>query len=92
MRVNKSERMRETKSHLNVKRRKNMCVALPGKVLEVNGDTAVVDFSGNRVNAAAGLLEVKPGDRVLVHAGCILQIVSQSEAEELEGLLAELSM
>ncbi len=67
-----------------------MCVALPGKVVEVNDKTAVVDFSGNKVNAAAGLLEVKPGDHVLVHAGCILQIVSQSEAEELETLLEEL--
>ncbi len=68
-----------------------MCVALPGTVLEVNGDTAVVDFSGNKVNAAAGLIKVKEGDRVLVHAGCILQIVSQSEADEIEELLAEMS-
>ncbi len=67
-----------------------MCVALPGKVVEVKDKTAVVDFSGNRVTAAAGLLEVKPGDHVLVHAGCILQKVSQSEAEELETLFAEL--
>ncbi len=67
-----------------------MCVALPGTVVEVNDKTAVVDFSGNKVTAAAGLLEVKPGDHVLVHAGCILQKVSQSEAEELETLFAEL--
>ncbi len=71
-----------------------MCVALPGTVIEVDNErkTALVDFSGNRVTAAAGLLEVKPGDRVLVHAGCILQIVSQSEADELEALLTELSV
>ena len=71
-----------------------MCVALPGTVVEVDDEkkTALVDFSGNRVVAAAGLLEVKPGDRVLVHAGCILQIVSQSEADELEALLTELSV
>ena len=67
-----------------------MCVALPGVVTEVKGKNAVVDFSGNRVNAAAGLLPVKVGDRVLVHAGCILQVVSKSEAEELEQLLNEL--
>ena len=68
-----------------------MCVALPGTVLEVNNDTAVVDFSGNRITAASGLLDVKAGDRVLVHAGCILQIVSKSEAEEIESLLSEMS-
>ena len=71
-----------------------MCVALPGTVLEVNKEknTAQVDFSGNKVTAAAGLIEVKPGDRVLVHAGCILQKGSQSEAQELEALLTELSV
>ena len=67
-----------------------MCVALPGTVEEIGEDTAVVNFSGNRVNAALGLLDVKVGDRVLVHAGCILQIVSQSEADELTELFAEL--
>ncbi|MBR1741655.1 MAG: HypC/HybG/HupF family hydrogenase formation chaperone [Lachnospiraceae bacterium] len=68
-----------------------MCVALPGVVLEVKDTEAVVDFSGNRVNARTGLVDVKEGDRVLVHAGCILQTVSQSEAEELESLFSELS-
>lgn len=65
-----------------------MCVALPGTVTKVSGNTAEVDFSGNKISAAAGLLDVKVGDRVLVHAGCILQVVSKSEAEELEELLA----
>lgn len=69
-----------------------MCVALPGVVLEVKEKTAVVDFSGNKVNARTGLVDVREGDRVLVHAGCILQKVSQSEAEELERLFEELSV
>lgn len=67
-----------------------MCVALPGTVLEVRDRTAVVDFSGNRVETRAGLVDVKPGDRVLVHAGMILQTVSQTEAEELEQLFSGL--
>ncbi|MBR6228579.1 MAG: HypC/HybG/HupF family hydrogenase formation chaperone [Eubacterium sp.] len=67
-----------------------MCVALPGKVIEVKGNTAVVDFSGNRVEARSGLVEIEPGDRVLVHAGLILQKVSQTEAEEMEMLFREL--
>ena len=68
-----------------------MCVALPGVVLEVKDTEAVVDFSGNRVNARTGLVDVAEGDRVLVHAGCILQKVSKSEAEELETLFSELA-
>lgn len=68
-----------------------MCVALPGVVLKVEERTAVVDFSGNQVNARTGLVDVGVGDRVLVHAGCILQKVGQTEAEELELLFRELS-
>lgn len=67
-----------------------MCVALPGTVLEVKGHNALVDFSGNRVQAEAGLIDVKAGDKVLVHAGCILQKVSMKEAEEMEELFNEL--
>ena len=67
-----------------------MCVALPGTVLKVEDESAIVDFSGNKVNARTGLVDVKAGDRVLVHAGCILQKVSRSEAEELEQLFEEL--
>ena len=37
-----------------------MCVALPGRVIEIEGTTAVVDFQGNRVRAEAGLVCVKP--------------------------------
>ena len=66
-----------------------MCVAMPGTVIEVKERTAVVDFSGNRVEARSGLTEVKEGDRVLVHAGCILQKVSEEEAKILEALMEE---
>ena len=67
-----------------------MCVAMPGKVLSVEGTKAVVDFSGNRIEAQAGLVKVKPGDSVLVHAGCILQVLAQEEADSLSDLMAEL--
>lgn len=67
-----------------------MCVALPGTVLKVGKGEALVDFSGNHVSARSGLIDVSPGDRVLVHAGCILQKVSESEADELEKLMKEL--
>lgn len=66
-----------------------MCVALPGRVTAVSGGTATVDFNGNLVRAAAGLVPVQPGDWVLVHAGCILQIVSSDEAEEIDSIFRE---
>lgn len=63
-----------------------MCVALPGKVIELKDRDAVVDFSGNIVTARAGLVDVKVGDFVLVHAGCVIQKVSKQDMEELENL------
>jgi len=67
-----------------------MCVAMPGKIISVEGTKAIVDFSGNRIEAQAGLVKVKPGDSVLVHAGCILQILVQEDADSLSDLMEEL--
>ena len=63
-----------------------MCVALPGKVIEIKDRDAVVDFNGNQVSARAGLVDVKVGDYVLVHAGCVIQKVTQQDMEEMKNL------
>ena len=63
-----------------------MCVALPGKVVQINEKDAVIDFNGNQVTARTGLVDIKEGDYVLVHAGCIIQKVSKQDMEELENL------
>lgn len=63
-----------------------MCVALPGKVIEIKSRDAVVDFNGNQVTARAGLVDVKVGDFVLVHAGCVIQKVTQQDMDDLENL------
>lgn len=67
-----------------------MCVAIPGKVIELNGTKATIDFSGNIVKAEAGLVNVKVGDRVLVHAGCIIQTMDDKMADEMEELYREI--
>ncbi|HHV31259.1 HypC/HybG/HupF family hydrogenase formation chaperone [Caproiciproducens sp. LBM24188] len=67
-----------------------MCVALPGKVVRVDGTKAQVDFSGNLVTAEAGLVKIKPGDYVLVHAGCILQVLSEEEGNSISALFKEI--
>ena len=46
----------------------------------------MVDFNGNQVTARAGLVDVKVGDYVLVHAGCVIQKVTQQDMEILENL------
>ncbi len=67
-----------------------MCIAMPGKVARIEGNRATVDFSGNLVQAQAGLVDVKVGDSVLVHAGCIIQVLSQEDSDLLLELLAQM--
>lgn len=67
-----------------------MCVALPGKVIEMNGRIATVDFNGNIVKADSGLVDVKVGDNVLVHAGCVIQKMDQSMVDEMKELFDEM--
>ena len=67
-----------------------MCVAWPGPVISCEDGSAVVDFSGNRVTARTGLVDVAPGNKVLVHAGCVLQKMREEEAEEMKKLFEAL--
>ena len=63
-----------------------MCVALQGKVIQVNEKDAIVDFSGNQVTARTGLVDVNVGDYLLVHAGCIIQKVTLQDVELMKEL------
>ena len=67
-----------------------MCVAAPGKIIEINNDTAVIDYNGNKVNANIGIVDVKRGDYVLVHAGLIIQVLPEDEAKNMIELFEEL--
>ena len=67
-----------------------MCVAMSGTVLSVDRRTALVDFDGNKVKARTGLVQIEPGDRVLVHAGCILQKISDRELKEMNEIMRQM--
>lgn len=67
-----------------------MCVAAPGKVIEINGNTAVIDYNGNKINANKGIVDVKIGDYALVHAGLIIQVISEDEAKNMIDIFNEL--
>lgn len=67
-----------------------MCVAIPGRVTALDEKRATVDFDGNSLIARVGPVPVKVGDRVLVHAGMIIQVLREEEAEEIALLFAEL--
>ncbi|MBR2511945.1 MAG: HypC/HybG/HupF family hydrogenase formation chaperone [Firmicutes bacterium] len=67
-----------------------MCVAIPGKVISVEGNRAKADFSGNIVDVNTGLVEPKVGQYVLVHAGCAIEVMEKEKAEEIIELFADL--
>ncbi|MCI5897720.1 MAG: HypC/HybG/HupF family hydrogenase formation chaperone [Anaerovoracaceae bacterium] len=67
-----------------------MCIAIPGKVLEVDGSTAKVDFQGNLVDVTLGLVDAKPGQYVLVHAGCAIQVMEKEQADEIADLYRDM--
>lgn len=63
-----------------------MCVALPGKIEKIEDNIATVNFSGNVVRAHTGVVDVKVGDFVLVHAGLVIQKLDREEAENMTEL------
>lgn len=68
----------------------NMCIAIPGRVVELNEDRAKVDFNGNLVDVNTGLIEPEVGQYVLVHAGCAIEVMEHDKAQELIELFTEL--
>ena len=68
-----------------------MCLAVPARIIELEGDKAVVDAMGNRWKAKTTLLpEAKLGDVVLVHAGFAIAPVDEEEAKKTWELFAEI--
>lgn len=67
-----------------------MCVALPGKVTEINGLVGKVDFNGNIVEVNMGIVDAQIGDYVLVHAGCAIEVINKDIAEDMLNLFSEM--
>jgi len=60
-----------------------MCLAIPAKVIEVEGDVARVDFGeGVLREVNVMLVDAKVGEYVLVHAGYAIQVIDRKAAEE----------
>ncbi|KYK25066.1 hypothetical protein AYK26_02625 [Euryarchaeota archaeon SM23-78] len=61
-----------------------MCLAIPGKVVSIDKEKgfATVNYSGEQRKASTQLVEVKPGDYVIVQAQFIIQKIPKKEALE----------
>ena len=68
-----------------------MCLAIPAKVIKVDGPVALVSIENVEYTASLLLLEnITPGDYVLLHAGFAIEKIDPEEAEETMRLLMEI--
>ena len=68
-----------------------MCLAVPARVIEIDGDQAEVEIGGIIRRASLALCPpVRVGEYVLLHAGFAIQVVNEEEAEETLRLLQEI--
>ena len=70
-----------------------MCLAVAGRVKDIEGDTASVDFGGLAKRASTLLFPtLAVGDYVLVHAGFVIQKLDADDALELIALDKEVGL
>jgi hydrogenase expression/formation protein HypC len=67
-----------------------MCIAYPGRVLEVDAGSALVETEQRRRRASLLLVpEVAVGDWVVVSAGTVLRVLEPDEADQIRSMLDE---
>ncbi|MBY9021557.1 MAG: HypC/HybG/HupF family hydrogenase formation chaperone [Candidatus Lokiarchaeota archaeon] len=60
-----------------------MCLAIPGKILSINGHTALVDFDGIEQEVIIALvLNPEVGKYVIIHAGYAIEQMEEKDALE----------
>jgi hydrogenase expression/formation protein HypC len=67
-----------------------MCLAVPCKVISINGDYARIDHGGNTMNVDISMVpDVSVGQYVVVHAGMAIEKYDEEEAMETLRLLKQ---
>ncbi|MCX6660573.1 MAG: HypC/HybG/HupF family hydrogenase formation chaperone [Candidatus Bathyarchaeota archaeon] len=60
-----------------------MCLAIPGKITEINNNLACVDFGdGTKREVDVSLVDARVGQYILVHAGFAIEILDEDTAKE----------
>ena len=67
-----------------------MCVAVPGKVIQIKGDYAKINIMDNITDANIRLVDTKVGDYVLIHAGCVIEVLKEDMAKEILSIFSQL--
>jgi len=65
-----------------------VCLAFPGKIKNISGQNATVDFDGIEKEINISLLsDIKKGEYVIVHAGFAIEKVDKNAVNEIDELL-----
>ncbi len=59
-----------------------MCLAIPGKITAINGETADVDFGGVTKQTNVSMVDAQIGDWVVIHAGFAIEVMDEEDAQE----------
>jgi hydrogenase assembly chaperone HypC/HupF len=59
-----------------------MCLAIPGKIVKIEGDIGEIDFGGVIRKANITMVEAKVGEWAVIHAGFAIEIMDEEEARE----------
>ena len=59
-----------------------MCLAIPGKIIEIKDDTAIVDYNEEKRKVNISLIDCKIGDYVIVQQKFAIQKVNEKDALE----------
>jgi hydrogenase expression/formation protein HypC len=69
-----------------------MCLAVPGRLIEVKGDEALASLHGNKLRISTALIPgAQPGDWVLIHAGFAIQKLEGTELEQTWAILQDIA-
>ncbi len=69
-----------------------MCLAIPVKIVSIDGDDAEAEIAGVRRRVSIAFTpEAKLGDYVLLHTGYAIGVIDEAEAEETLKLLEEIA-
>jgi hydrogenase expression/formation protein HypC len=70
----------------------DMCLAIPGKVLKTEGESAEIEFEGLRRKVNIMLVpDIKKGEYCLVHAGFAIEKIDRKYAMETQKYLEDMN-
>ena len=68
-----------------------MCLAVPARLINCHGSSALADLHGNRIEISTLLVpQCQAGDWVLLHAGFAIQKLDEQEARDTWAVINDL--